>query len=87
MVEAEEMRSDVGSKDGAEVAPAEGVVTDNEGIGDAGVEEGAKSNPVPAKEGKAVATATVDDLDYGGVRTLLVFTFPKDTHTNARDSL
>lgn len=68
MVEAEEMRSDVGSEDGAEVAPAEGVVTDNEGIGDAGVEEGAKSNPVPAKEGKAVATATVDDLDYGGVR-------------------
>ena len=68
VIEAKSMREDVRAEDGAETATAVGVVPDNEGVCDAGVEEGAGSDAIAPEEGEAVATTTVDDLHYGRVR-------------------
>lgn len=68
MVETEAVRRNVGAEDGTEVATAVGVVTDNESVGNAGVEEGAGSDAIATEEGEAIATATVDNFGDRRVR-------------------
>ena len=68
MVETEAVRRNVGAEDGTEVAAAVGVVTDNESVGNAGVEEGARGDAIATEESEAITTATVDDFDDRRVR-------------------